>query len=66
MRLSRRSRYLASGGTALGVAVASFVGLPGLAIFAPIIGLGAGALAFSVLTAWVRHARRERHNQKFE
>ena len=66
MRLSRRSRYVVSGGIGVGAAAASYLGLPGFVPLAPIVGLFVGALAFSALTSWVRHSRRERHNRKFE
>lgn len=66
MRLSRRSRYLASGGIAVCVSAASIAGQPGLALFAPVLGIGVGTLAFFALTAWVRQSRRERRNQRFE
>jgi hypothetical protein len=66
MRLSRRSRYIASGAIGLCVSAGSFASQPGYALFAPFLGLGAGALTFYALTAWVRHSRRERFNQRFE
>ena len=66
MRLSRRSRYLASVAIGIAAALALFMAAPALAMLAPVLGIVVAVVAFLVLTRLVRHGRRERRRRKFE